>query len=212
MNYLAHLHLADESPAAKVGNLLADFVKGQDVDRLPEDIQAGIRLHRAVDAYTDCHPIVMRSIRRLGGRLGWYAGIVMDVYYDHLLARSWTRYCSESLRDFADRMYRILSDHLELVTGESRVLLQRLIREDRLVRYRYPSGIAETLERLSSRISERMPRRPVRLQDALPLLRSLDPALEEDFHSFYPQLIAFVESRRAALVQPAVHTLVQSPL
>lgn len=212
MNYLAHLHLADETPESKVGNIFADIVKGPDVAMLPDDIRAGVRLHRAVDSFTDSHPVVMRSIRRLGGRLGWYAGIVIDVYYDHILARNWYHYSHESLRDFTIRSYQYIGDHLDLLHGEGLKLMQRLIREDRLYSYRSRKGIEDTLERISWRIMERMPKREVRLHDAMPLLIAADAALEDDFHTFYPQLMSFAESRKSNLISPPTLRMVESPV
>lgn len=216
MNYLAHLHLADDNPDSKLGNILADFVKGPDVAALPLAIQAGIRLHRSIDSFTDSHPVVMRSIRRLGGRLGWYAGIVIDVYYDHLLARDWHHYSAEPLRSFADRAYEILLEHIDLLEGPSRKLMERMIREDRLVSYASLTGIEETLERISWRIMERMPKREVRLHDAMPLLIAADAGLEDDFHTFYPNLMAFAEARKRTLLianpcTPAALRMVESP-
>ena len=103
MNFLAHLHLSDGTPGSMLGGILADFVKGPDVAALPPDILAGVRLHRHIDAFTDRHAVVQRSIHRVSAKLGWFAGIVIDIYYDHVLAREWGRYSPEPLRGFADR-------------------------------------------------------------------------------------------------------------
>ena len=86
MNFLAHLHLSDGTPGSMLGGILADFVKGPDVAALPPDILAGVRLHRHIDAFTDRHAVVQRSIHRVSAKLGWFAGIVIDIYYDHVLA------------------------------------------------------------------------------------------------------------------------------
>lgn len=217
MNFLAHLHLSDGSPDSMLGNVIADFVKGPDVALLPDSVQRGVRLHRAVDSFTDCHPIVMRSIRRLNHRYGWYAGIVIDLYYDHILARTWNFYSPVSLRSFADRAYCILGDNLDLLDREARKLMERLIREDRLASYGTRRGITETLERVSWRIMERMPKREVRLQDAMPLLIEADAGLEDDFHTFYPQLISFAADRKAAArhanpCSPVGLRMVESPV
>ncbi len=211
VNYLAHLHLSDGTPESMLGNIIADFVKGPEADALPAIVMRGVRLHRAVDSYTDRHPVVMRSIRRLGGKLGWYGGIVIDIYYDHLLARNWLFYASEPLRLFADRAYRVLADNLVYFTQGSRVLVERLIREDRLMSYASPSGIAETLERVSWRIMERMPKREVRLHDAMPDLLSADAELETDFNIFYPQLIAFAAEQKKAVAQPGLNSPPKPP-
>lgn len=197
VNYLAHLHLSDGTAESMLGNVIADFVKGPEVAALPAAVQRGVRLHRSVDSYTDRHPVVMRSIRRLGGKLGWFAGVVIDIYYDHLLARDWLQFAAEPLRSFADRSYRIFADNLGYLSADSRRQMERLIREDRLVSYASPAGIAETLERVSWRIAERMPKREVRLHDAMPDLLAADAELAADFHTFYPQLAAFAAEQKS---------------
>ena len=98
MNFLAHLHLADPDPALMLGGVVADFARNPEVAALPADVQAGVRLHRLIDGFTDRHPVVHRSIGRVAGRLGWFAGIVIDIYYDHILARDWATYSAEPLR------------------------------------------------------------------------------------------------------------------
>ncbi len=198
MNFLAHLHLSDGTPESMVGNVVADFVKGPDVAALPAAVQKGVHLHRAVDSFTDRHPMVQRSIRRLGGKLGWFAGIVIDIYYDHILARNWVRYSTEPLRAFADRCNRVLLDWSAAVPAEAGMFLRRYVAEDRLFIYATPAGIADTLAAVSRRIADRMPKRDVRLHDAMPDLLAADTGLAADFHAFYPELVAFATLRKAA--------------
>ena len=190
MNFLAHLHLSDGSPGSMLGGILADFVKGPDVAKLPADILAGVMLHRHIDAFTDRHPVVQRSITRVSAKLGWFTGIVIDIYYDHILAREWQRFSLEPLRSFADRVYAMLDEHFALIPPEASVFVRRFIDTDRLVMYSTPDGIADTLARLSQRIMERMPKRVVRLHDSMPDLLAADADLAADFHAFYPDLIA----------------------
>ncbi len=78
-----------------LGGVLADFVRNPEIEVLPSNVQAGIRLHRSIDSFTDRHQIVHQSIGRISSRLGWFAGIVIDIYYDHILARNWERFASE---------------------------------------------------------------------------------------------------------------------
>ncbi|QEL14192.1 acyl carrier protein phosphodiesterase [Limnoglobus roseus] len=194
MNFLAHLHLSHDTPDHRVGNVLADFVRNPVVKLLPETIQAGVRQHRAVDAFTDRHGLVQRSIVRISKNWGWFSGIIIDVYYDHILAREWDRYSDEPLRDFADRMYGVMHDCVPHVEVAARPFFERFVADDRLFRYRTAEGIADTLARLSRRIAERMPTRAVSLQDAMPDLLANHAGLCEDFHAFYPELIAFAKT------------------
>src|SRR5579883_592599 len=191
MNFLAHLYLSDDTPAAMAGNLLADFVKGPDVARLPADVQAGVRHHRRVDAFTDRHPLVQGSITRIGREWGWFSGIIIDVYYDHILAANWDRYSPLPLRAFADHAHRAVLTLADVLPAEARGYAFRLIESDRLVSYARLAGVEEALHRLSDRIAERIPTRAVRLEGAVPDLRAVHPRLEDDFHEFFPQIAAF---------------------
>ena len=191
MNYLAHLYLADPTPDSILGNILADFVKGNDVAKLPEGVQLGVKMHRKVDSFTDRHPLVQRSICRISKNWGWFSGILIDVYYDHLLAINWTDYSAEPLRDFIDRNHRCLVEGAERIQqgGEQ---LRRMIESDRLFTYASTDGIAEALRRLSLRIAERIPSRAVRLEDAMPELKANREGLQEDFRGFFPELVEYV--------------------
>jgi acyl carrier protein phosphodiesterase len=196
MNYLAHLYLADPTPESLVGNLLADLIKGPEVAALSVGIQAGVRLHRHVDSLTDRHPTVQRSIARISQRWGWFSGILIDVYYDHILATTWERYSDKTLREFVDRIHGTLTDHIGSVPRTCHRDLRRLIESDRLYSYVSPEGIAEALSRLSHRIRERMSERDVRLELAMPDLRACHDDLANDFHEFFPQLVAFARSQK----------------
>lgn len=196
MNYLAHLYLADPTPDSLLGNLIADFVKGRDVATLSEAIQSGILMHRQVDRFTDCHPVVQRSICRISKKWGWFSGILIDVYYDHILALNWERWSAEPLRSFVDRVHVCLHKNIDLVPAVGEPLL-RLIASDRLFSYRSSEGIAEALMYLSRRIEERMPGKNIQLQDAMPDLRDCHGELTGDFQEFFPTMIAFVEELRA---------------
>ncbi len=194
MNYLAHLYLAEPSPDSLIGNLIADFVKGRDLSHLPIGIQQGIRLHRRIDAFTDCHPIVQRSIGRISKKWGWFSGILIDVWYDHILATTWEEWSDESLRGFVDRAHRCFVEHAHLAPSQGREMLDRLVETDRLFSYATAEGIHETLYRLSRRIHERMPNRNIRLEAALPDLQAELLELTADFRGFFPQLVEYARS------------------
>lgn len=194
MNYLAHLFVADSEPASLVGNLIADFVKGSDLSHLPPGVERGIRQHRRVDSFTDCHPVVQRSIGRISAKWGWFSGILIDVYYDHILATTWSEWSAEPLRSFVDRVHRVLLDNVELAPVDGREMIGKLVASDRLHSYSTVAGIHDALSRLSRRIRERMPHRAVELERALPDLQDRLPLLTSDFRAFIPELISAFQS------------------
>jgi acyl carrier protein phosphodiesterase len=128
--------------------------------------------------------------------LGWYGGIVIDIYYDHILARDWLRYSSEALPVFAARCYHILEDGHNALPEDAHDFIRKFIDEDRLNRYATLDGIEDTLARVSRVIAKRIPNRPIWLPDAMPLLIERDAELAADFHTFYPELIAFARHHK----------------
>lgn len=195
MNFLAHLHLAPDEPGMQLGGVLADLVKGPDVALLPESVRAGVTLHRAIDAATDRHPATCRAIRRICARWGWFAGIVLDIHFDHILARNWADYSREPLRRFADRMYDVLQSGVHYAPPDGQQFLSGLIRTDRLVAYGTVDGLTETLTRTARRIEKRMPTRALPLGDAVPQLLSLDAELTADFRELYGDLLQLAAGR-----------------
>jgi acyl carrier protein phosphodiesterase len=207
MNYLAHVFLAEDDPQCLLGNLLADILKRKDFDFLPERIQRGVRQHRKVDAFTDRHPVVLRSMRRLSEKWGWFSGIIIDVYYDHLLTLAWEKYSDESMRKFVNRVYDIIRLNLDEMPEDCALLARRLVQHDRLTSYCHLDGISFALTKVSERICERMPKRSVQLQHSIVELQRNHDDLMEDFLEFFPQIIEYsmqwrIPSERATLVFP----------
>ncbi|HUF18616.1 MAG TPA: ACP phosphodiesterase [Thermoanaerobaculia bacterium] len=188
MNHLAHAFLAADSPESLIGNLAGDFFKGP-VSRHDLRLQEGIRLHRRVDEFTDTHPAVRASKRRIAQEHGHYSGIIVDVFYDHLLAVSWQRFSTETLENFAQRVYSTLEQYPELVPPAFAVSLPRMISDDWLVRYRSIEGVSRALYFLSRRL-----RNAPRLDQAIPLLESQRGELEQDFAGFFPELVSLRNS------------------
>jgi acyl carrier protein phosphodiesterase len=196
VNFLAHLHLADPDPGLMLGGVAADFVKPAEIAALPKTVQDGVRLHRLIDGFTDSHPVVRGSIARIAHEYNWFAGIIIDVYFDHILARDWSRYSSEPLGEFARRAYAVLEEAVPQTPEEPASFIRWMIDDNRLVGYATPEGIEDTLARLSRRISRRMPKNAIQLDRAMPLLREQDTNLAADFHSFYPELASFAACTR----------------
>lgn len=189
MNHLAHLLLADDNVDSILGNLAGDFTRGR-IDKLPEHLRDGIRRHRKVDAFTDSHEMVLRSKRRLSPEFGHYAPVIADIFYDHLLARSFERYSHEDLTTFAGRMYRILGANESRMPGLMSHVTRRMAAEDWLTSYATHDGITLALAQISRRLS-----RPCKLETSVPLLeRHLDD-FDREFQSFFPELVHHVAKR-----------------
>lgn len=189
MNYLAHLHLAENNDAALVGNLLGDFIKGRLDPQLDPRIYQGIKLHRAVDRFTDAHPIHRRSRQRISSRRRRYAGIIVDMAYDHFLARHWSQFRHDPLETFANRVYAALYRYYAVLTPRLRRVLPCMVRENWLTAYRELDGIGLALDRLALRLS-----RPSPLPGAVDEIRGSYRELEMDFMQLLPELAHFTKS------------------
>jgi acyl carrier protein phosphodiesterase len=153
MNFLGHLYLSGNDPLVTVGNFMADAVKGRDLDRFPSGIQKGIRLHRAIDSFTDQHPLVLKGKERARPHSGRYAAVVMDIFYDHLLAVRWMERRNEPLSDFTRRTYALLSGHQHLLPDRTRHMLPYMIGGDWLGSYATMEGIGRALSGLAKRVN-----------------------------------------------------------
>jgi len=187
MNWLAHLLLSEPQTPHRLGNLLADLVKGSARRGLPAELQRGLACHRIIDAYTDAHPLFQRSQRRIGPPFERFAGVLIDIFYDHFLARSWQRHGVGALDDFTSEIYTALLGYVGEIPEKARWVIQRMASEDWLGSYRNVAGVEWTLGRLSLRLS-----RPGLLLPAVQeMLRNYE-ALDGDFQEFYPQLAGHV--------------------
>jgi acyl carrier protein phosphodiesterase len=191
VNHLAHLLLAEPTPESRLGNLAADYVQHRQIAALPPAVRRGIKQHQQIDAFTDRHPLVQRSLRRLNERWGWFTGILMDVYYDHLLALSWNEHCPVPLEQFAFEVNADLLSVAGLLPPEAEASVRRIAGTNRIVTYRELSGIEAALVRLTWVIRQRIPQRAVELVEAMPDLTASHAGLAEDFAEFWPQLAAY---------------------
>ena len=186
VNYLAHLFLAGPSAESLIGNLAGDFVKGKVSDAISPAIREGIRQHRAIDAFTDTHAEVAAFRRVLIPNHGHYSRIISDVFFDHFLARTWSRYSSETLEQFVERVFAAMDPHASQLPGRLGVVYPHMRDGDWLLSYRYVEGIHIALTNLSRRLS----RKP-HLEDATHHLIDSRAQLEPHFHAFFPDVVAF---------------------
>ncbi|MEP6667921.1 MAG: ACP phosphodiesterase [Chthoniobacter sp.] len=187
MNWLAHLYLSEPSPAFRLGNLLPDLVSATALTGLPPEFQAGIQRHRRIDAFTDRHPVFRRSVHRLGAPFRRFGGVLVDIFYDHILARDWESFAPMPLPAFAAEVYASFDTQWIHVPAEARPRLEAMCRADWLCGYREVATITEALTRIGARL-----RRPTDLAASIPILEREYEALRTDFAEFFPELITHV--------------------
>lgn len=194
MNFLAHLYLSPPSPDALVGSLLGDFVKGP-VERAGynEEITQAIRLHRAIDTFTDAHPLFAASKARVSPARRRYAGILIDLFYDHFLARHWCDYHDAALEDFAVDVYGVLLDRTAGLPEAAGRMVAFMARQNWLVSYREVDEVGAALERMGRRLT-----RGNALLGSAEELEAGYAGFEADFRAFMPEVTAFALSRRNA--------------
>lgn len=191
MNYLAHLHLGGQAPQQLLGSLFGDFVKGPLLGNFPLLTEDAIRLHRRIDAFTDAHPLVRRALGRFPVARRRYAGIALDMFFDHCLARDWERYADVPLDVFSKKVYQLLQSEPALPERLAQVV-PLIIVEDWLGAYRRFSMIGHGLEVISRRLT-----RPEALVGAYEELTALYEPLSADFQEFYPVLWQYAHSESA---------------
>ncbi len=191
MNYLAHLHLGGQRPAQLLGSLYGDFVKGRLQGQFNPQIEAAIQLHRSIDRFTDSHPLVGAALSRFSLTRRRYAGIVLDVFFDHCLARDWALYADQPLERFTAKVYRVLAAEPAL-PGRLAQIAPYMAADDWLGSYREFAVMEPVLRGISRRLTD-----PEALGFAMQELRMLYEPLSKDFSEFYPELQAFVQTLQA---------------
>ncbi len=195
MNYLAHIYLARHSDAAMVGALLGDFAKADVSGRFPLAIEREIILHRHIDTFTDNHPVVRAALLTFDGSRRRYAGILLDVFYDHLLSQRWLAYSATPREQFIAHFYQTLTDHAPILPERLRAITPMMIAQDWLGTYSDMDGVDWAITRISQRLSKNGDLLRAGLVD----LRDNYAALAEGFDAFFPELIEFSLARRERL-------------
>ena len=156
MNFLAHIYLSGDNDLLKIGNFMADSIRGHSYDVYPEEIQKGILLHRSIDSFTDMHPIYRQSKHRLHEKYGHYSGVIMDIFYDHFLAKNWSIYCDEKLEDYADDFYHLLKYNYEILTEKVKNMIPYMIASNWLVSYASIDGLQMIMFHMDHRTKNRV--------------------------------------------------------
>jgi acyl carrier protein phosphodiesterase len=187
MNWLAHLYLSEPNAAFRIGNLLPDLAPASALLNLPMDYLRGVQQHRRIDAFTDSHPIFKRSIGRVDPEFRRFGGILVDMFYDHFLARDWPMFSAMPLRDFTNEVYSSFENHRHEIPAEAYGHLERMKSGDWLCSYGDFEGLAVTLGRIGLRL-----RKPVPLANAVSILKQHYALFEEDFSGFFVEVVSHV--------------------
>ncbi|WP_257385285.1 ACP phosphodiesterase [Tahibacter caeni] len=186
MNHLAHAVLAGDEPDLILGSLLGDFVHGPVPAGLRRGVELGIRLHRAVDVYTDSHAVVAGLRGVFVAPFRRYAGILLDVWFDHLLARDFARWCATPLDRFSDDVLALLLRHADELPPTMRGFVASMRRNGLPAAYADAEAVGRALAGIGTRLSRANP-----LHEALPVLQAADATLQQGFEEFFPQLREF---------------------
>lgn len=189
MNFLAHLLLSIHDEQIMVGNFIGDFVKGKNMSPFDEKIQKGIRLHRAIDSFTDQHPVVLESKLKLRPKFGHYAPVIVDVFYDHFIARDWNKFSSEPLLDFTLRFYSLMQNYKSKIPNAVNTMLMHMSKGNWLYNYRHLDGINTTLEGISRRTSF-----DSKMEMATEMLQLHYSEFDKEFYKFFPDLQAYTNN------------------
>jgi acyl carrier protein phosphodiesterase len=189
MNYLAHLYLSGSSEELIVGNFIADAVRSSQVNNYTDKVKRGIELHRIIDSYTDTHPVVNKSKERLRKNYHKYSTVIVDIFYDHFLARNWSDHSEIPLNEYSSEIYRILHNNEHLLNGKAKMFYSYMVKNNILNAYKDMSGIQRVLTGMSKRakfISN--------MEKATFELETYYDFFEEEFKAFFPELKKHVSS------------------
>lgn len=190
MNYLAHIYLSGGDDDLKIGNFIADSVKGKKFISYPEKIQKGIILHRAIDTYTDSHPVVKKSVTRLFKDYSHYSRVIVDILYDHFLAANWKDYSVVPLEQYVSDFYSLLHRYFDVLPKRVQNFLPYMEQENWLFNYATVEGIGKILSQMNIRTGNRS-----RMNLAVNELNIYYTEFEEEFRIFFKDLQFFANEK-----------------
>lgn len=190
MNFLAHIYLSGDDELVRIGNFMGDTIHGHKPDEFPTLIRKGILLHRAIDSFTDQHPVFRQSTKRLHPTYHHYAGVIVDIFYDHFLAKNFSRYHTTPLADFAQDFYRSLHDNYDTLTERTKNLMPYMIEYDWLTSYQSIEGISRILVQMDNRTKNKSG-----MGHSVNELQEFYAEFEEEFTIFFAELQAFAKEK-----------------
>lgn len=190
MNFLAHIYLSGDNELIKIGNFMADGIRGQQYKNFPVDIQKGVLLHRAIDSFTDANNTYRKSKHRLHEKYGHYSGVIMDIIYDHYLAKNWDNYSNIDLDEYANRFYESLRENYNILTDKTKNMMPYMIARNWLKSYATIAGLEMILFQMDHRTKNR-----VNMQESVIELQEFYSHFEEEFTLFFKELQEHCESK-----------------
>jgi len=194
VNFLAHIYLSFGDPEITLGNFMGDSIKGKQYLDFPETIQKGILLHRAIDSYTDAHPIPKISSKRLHSRYSHYSRVIVDIYYDHFLAGNWGNYSEVPLSQYTDSFYALLEENLDWMPVRIKRMAPYMISDNWLLNYRELEGIERVLTGMDRRTGHRSG-----MSEAIVDLQKYYDEFEREFILFFDELVIFSRQKLTEL-------------
>lgn len=189
MNYLAHVFLSHQTPDAITGAILGDFVKGRPSADWGPAVREAIMLHRAIDRYTDRHPWTRASRALISPARRRFAGVLVDIFYDHFLARHWHRFHERPLAEFTRDVYHVLLPQRAWFPARLQRILPRMASDDWLAAYAHVGSVSRALDGIARRL--RYPARASALSSGVLELERNYAQLQAHFFEFFPQLCGF---------------------
>ncbi|UZO79860.1 ACP phosphodiesterase [Aquimarina sp. ERC-38] len=194
MNFLAHIYLSAEDPELKIGNFIADSVKGKKFEKFPLRIAQGIHLHRKIDHYTDHHPIVKQSISRLKPTYKRYSGVIVDLFYDHFLAYNWDSYADLPLETYSVEFYKLLQEYQEVLPKRVQNFMPYMIKNNWLLQYASIPGISSILYQMNQRTKN-----VSKMNFAIIELEQHYSLFQKEFELFFKELQQFTHDQIQSL-------------
>ena len=183
MNYLAHIYLANSNPEIVIGNFIADHIKGSHYEEYPNGIQFGITMHRAIDSFTDSHSIFRQSKKRLHPKYRLYKGVIIDLIYDHFLAKNWSHYSSIPLDIYCNSFYKLLDTHTSILPKSTQQILPYMTQQNWLYKYKTIQGIGEIMHDMNIRTKGLS-----KMNEAIEDLKENYVIFENDFNLFFCEI------------------------
>ncbi|MCF6366953.1 MAG: ACP phosphodiesterase [Bacteroidales bacterium] len=192
MNFLAHIYLSGNDDDIKFGNFIGDWIKGKKFNKYSPDVQKGIILHRHIDSYTDSHPIVRESIVRLRPAYGKYAGVAVDILYDHFLAANWPDYSTQSIESYVNEFHRIIINRFGKLPKKARRFAYPFIGNKRLLCYKDLNCIEDVYNKMAIYTSM-----PDNTKQAMPIIYNYYDSFGKEFKSFFQDIQNYVTENNA---------------
>jgi acyl carrier protein phosphodiesterase len=196
MNFLAHIYLSGDDELTTIGNFTADGIRGSKYKDFPVKMQIGILLHREIDTFTDAHPIFRKSKKRLHKNYGHYSGVIVDIFYDHFLAKNWKNYSDIPLEDYINTFYKSLKKHIDILPLRYQNMTPIMIEGNWLLSYASTDGIQLVLNGMNRRTKGIS-----KMNNATKELKEYYEEFEEDFTLFFEELIHFSNKKYIEIKQ-----------